>query len=652
MNSYLNTYSNKNIINNNFPKYETNVIMLNNHINKSLNMLSQFASSKLLCDTSLNKYYKKYIQKQAHIQHQQKLYELIEKLDDAKAFNALKIEYLKEKALLQNIHNKKRENKRVIYASNFVNLKNCEEKLNSIYKLSTQDLDFMTSLMHFLGNRPKKIYKPKINKKLEALSQGKLGFLLKKKEEYSKQESNTNTLYNYNSHNSGHLIKKNPYLKYFLKDPSDNIKDSTTNLGNKNDNQNQNQNQNNNTNYNNNNIMSKTNEDFYKSFSSNSNNNIRRKSIGFDMSNRGYTQRFLGKTKSTNFGLTSYNYFINNTNPNETKYSHYNNNIKTENLITNSESPNDNSNTEDKNMVNSNIYKNYYKTKSKFNSQTSLFSLNNKSRNRSKNSTAKKTTKEAMNTNTNIVTKNQNQSTLENIINQRPSIKNNDENDLNKMIINKDYDDNTDDFSILSNLKKQDKHTIKNKLVKIYKNTMNEFLQKIKDEEKDLYNNSSKLSTLLYKFKKYGSYDKIKNRNKNKQKDFINKNNKNNNLTYNLKDKRSTTTLNLKQNNLNMNKLGNLKNEKVNNIMAKTFYPSWGKSKFSIPYINKIVYGEENSMDVFEQLQKDLFFEVKNEIRKSNIINKKKGKKGISINGKEILNKFRNNNNNDSEFIE
>ena len=651
MNSYLNTYSNKNIINNNFPKYETNVITLNNHINKSLNMLSQFASSKLLCDTSLNKYYKKYIQKQAHIQHQQKLYELIEKLDDAKAFNALKIEYLKEKALLQNIHNKKRENKRVIYASNFVNLKNCEEKLNSIYKLSTQDLDFMTSLMHFLGNRPKKIYKPKINKKLEALSQGKLGFLLKKKEEYSKQESNTNTLYNYNSHNNGHLIKKNPYLKYFLKDPSDNIKDSTTNLGNKNDNQNQNQNQNNNTNYNNNNIMSKTNEDFYKSFSSNSNNNIRRKSIGFDMSNRGYTQRFLGKTKSTNFGLTSYNYFINNTNPNETKYSHYNNNIKTE-LITNSESPNDNSNTEDKNMVNSNIYKNYYKTKSKFNSQTSLFSLNNKSRNRSKNSTAKKTTKEAMNTNTNIVTKNQNQSTLENIINQRPSIKNNDENDLNKMIINKDYDDNTDDFSILSNLKKQDKHTIKNKLVKIYKNTMNEFLQKIKDEEKDLYNNSSKLSTLLYKFKKYGSYDKIKNRNKNKQKDFINKNNKNNNLTYNLKDKRSTTTLNLKQNNLNMNKLGNLKNEKVNNIMAKTFYPSWGKSKFSIPYINKIVYGEENSMDVFEQLQKDLFFEVKNEIRKSNIINKKKGKKGISINGKEILNKFRNNNINDSEFIE
>ena len=61
--------------------------------------------------------------------------------------------------------------------------------------------------MRFLGNRQKKIYKPKINKKLEALSQGKIGLLLKKKElskqdskkeELSKQESNKNSLYNYN----------------------------------------------------------------------------------------------------------------------------------------------------------------------------------------------------------------------------------------------------------------------------------------------------------------------------------------------------------------------------------------------------------------------------------------------------------------------
>ena len=78
-----------------------------------------------------------------------------------------------------------------------------------------------------------------------------------------------------------------------------------------------------------------------------------------------------------------------------------------------------------------------------------------------------------------------------------------------------------------------------------------------------------------------------------------------------------------------------------NNIITDTFYPSWGKSKYNIPYINKMVYGEDNSMDPFEQLQKDLFFEVKSEIKKANSVNKKKGKKGIYLNGKNILNRFK-----------
>lgn len=628
MNSYLNTYTNKNRISN-ISKYKTsrNILTLNDNFNHTINMLSYFGNSRFLSDTSLNKYYKKYVQKQAHIQHQQKLYEIIEKLDDTKVFNALKNEYLKEKALLQNIQNTKKDNKRIIYASHFVNIKNWEEKLNSVYKLSAQDYEFMNSLMRFLGNRQKKIYKPKINKKLEALSQGKIGLLLKKKElskqeskkeELSKQESNTNSLYNYNSQKNGTLITKNPYLKMLLKDPNDNNANKNPHINSKN---------------NNNNILSKTKEEFYNSFNSVINNSIRRKSIGYT-NNMGNTQRFLGKTKSTKYGLTGYNFFVNNTNPNEAKYTYYNNNnIKNDNLITNTESPNDISNTEDKNTVNSNIFKNYNKANSKFNSQTSLFSLKNKSRNRSKNSTAKKKTKE----NTNIINS-LNQNTLENKIIPNQTIKNNDELDLNKIHI--ENEDNTEDLSVLSNIKKQDKRTLKNKLIKKYKNTMNEFLQKIKDEEKDLYNNSSKLSSLLYKFKKYESFEKIKNKSKKK----INNSNKNyQNLTYNLQSKRSSTTLNLKRNNLN--KLDN----KNNMNMAKTFYPSLGKSKYSIPYINRIVYGEENSLDPFEQLQKDLFFEVKNEIRKSNFINKKKGKNLISINGKEILNKFKNNEKEDSD---
>lgn len=643
MSSYENTYTSPNLPNASFPKFENsrNLTEFTGPLNKSIDILSKFVNSKLLSDNSLNKYYKRYIQKQAHIQHQQKIYELIEKLDDPKIFNSLKADYLKEKALLQNIHNnKKKDNKRVIYASHYINLNNCNEKLNSIYKSSSQDLNFMTSLMHYLGNRPKKIYRPKINKKLEALSQGKLALFLKKKE-LSKQESNTNTLYNYTNNNnynkykSDNLIVKSPFYKFYLKELNDKKNKSLNSFGNKNEIINKN-NIRTHTN-----IMSKTNDNFFKFYN---NNSIRRGSISNESNNKEFTQRFLGKTKSTYFGMTNYNNFINNTNYKKRKSSYYNyNNFKTENLYTNSESQNDNSNNEEKkvdNNTNNNAYNILYnRKKSKFNSQTSLFSLNNKSRSRSKNSTNNK-----MNSKDNMVNftikANHNQNKKENlIINQKYSTGISDEIDI-KNILSKDSDEITyDDISLLSNVKKKDKRTIQNKLIKKYKNTMNDFLQKIKDEEKDLYNNSNKLTTLLYKFKKKGNFEKIRT-----QKNIKNQKRDSNatNLNQSLQKRKSTATINTKQDE------GNLEKKK----MAQTLYPSWGKSKFSIPYINKMIYGEENTIDAFEKLQRDLFCEVKNEIRKSNIFNKKKGNKTISINGKEILKKFKNKNKNEMDESE
>ena len=607
----MNSYNAKNI-HNNLKNYESSrkIGTKDDNVIKTIDILSKFGNLKFLSDISLNKYYKKYIQNQAHIQNQQKIYDLIEKLDDTKAFNSLKSEYLKEKLILQNIHNnKKKENKRVVYTTNFINLNNYREKLNSLYRLATQDLNFMTSLMHYLSNRPKKIFKPKVNKKLEALSRTKFGSPSRKKE-ISKQESKNNTLYNKNPFSNETMIKQNPYLKYLLGEQNkDN--NSINSFGNKKEKQNIN-------------IMSKTNENFnhFKS-----NNNIRRKSIGFDLKKRGYTQRFVNKTKSSNLGLNSYKYFINNTNPNETKYSYYNN-LK----IDNSSSQNDNSNGEEKYSSN-NVYNNnlpFNRTKSKFNSQTSLFSLNiNKSRRVSKSSALTKINKE---TATTFNTK-QTQNNLENFINKKQSIK-----DEKKFMNLETEQNNEDDISILLNLKAKikDKRTIKNRLVKIYKNTMNEFLQKIKDEEKDLHNNSNKIASLIYKFRKNGSFDDNINKRKSKQ-----KNTKKKTLSFSIQ-KRNTTSSNLTKIEKN-NTIENLKTDKINNIMSKTFYPSWGKSKYSIPYINKIVYGAENTIDPFEQLQKDLFYEVKNEIRKANNINRKKGKKDIFLNGKEILNKFKKN---------
>jgi len=633
MNLNENIYSKKNILNNEETALSSK--RSNNSQKVKIDILPTFGNSKFVTDTSLNKHYRKYIQKQAEIQNEQKIYELIEQLDDPKVFKNLKEEFLKEKSLLQNLHNKKIEDKRIIYNPNYINLHNCEEKLNSIYKLSAPDLNFMSSLMHYLGNRPKKIIKHKVNQKLIALSHNRLGYLRKKKEIHKKEqkeESNTNsntnsknnTIYYYKYQSNNKI--NNPYIST-LKESIDNNSKSNSNynnnLGNKKEKYNCN-----NYNANNNNVMTMSSEDFYQQY--HSQNNVKEKSINLDTNNQGSKQNIYGKTLSTNFGLTRYNNFYNkNNNPNETIYSNYNN-TRTENFISNSESQNNNSITEENNNINNHNFQYNKRKNSKFNSQSSLFSLNNKSHNRSRRISSKDSENKIK------LKKNK-------LDSKKFPKKNSEENDI-KINSNlfKDLDDNKD-LSILLNLKKHDKIALKDKLTKIYKNTMKEFLQKIKDEEKDLHSNSTKLSELLYKFKKCENFEEIKNKNidkiKKKESSIIpTKSN------YSLPSKKTTKEINSKyteKRSILESEMFFNEKEKGRNLKTLTFYPSWGKSKYSIPYINKIVYGKENSIDTFEQLQKDLFFETKNEMRKAKFVNKRLGKKVISVKGKDILNKFK-----------
>ena len=633
MNLNENIYSKKNILNNEETALSSK--RSNNSQKVKIDILPTFGNSKFVTDTSLNKHYRKYIQKQAEIQNEQKIYELIEQLDDPKVFKNLKEEFLREKSLLQNLHNKKIEDKRIIYNPNYINLHNCEEKLNSIYKLSAPDLNFMSSLMHYLGNRPKKIIKHKVNQKLIALSHNRLGYLRKKKEIHKKEqkeESNTNsntnsknnTIYYYKYQSNNKI--NNPYIST-LKESIDNNSKSNSNynnnLGNKKEKYNCN-----NYNANNNNVMTMSSEDFYQQY--HSQNNVKEKSINLDTNNQGSKQNIYGKTLSTNFGLTRYNNFYNkNNNPNETIYSNYNN-TRTENFMSNSESQNNNSITEENNNINNHNFQYNKRKNSKFNSQSSLFSLNNKSHNRSRRISSKDSENKIK------LKKNK-------LDSKKFPKKNSEENDI-KINSNlfKDLDDNKD-LSILLNLKKHDKIALKDKLTKIYKNTMKEFLQKIKDEEKDLHSNSNKLSELLYKFKKCENFEEIKNKNidkiKKKESSIIpTKSN------YSLPSKKTTKEINFKyteKRSILESEMFFNEKEKGRNLKTLTFYPSWGKSKYSIPYINKIVYGKENSIDTFEQLQKDLFFETKNEMRKAKFVNKRLGKKVISVKGKDILNKFK-----------
>ena len=522
-------------------------------------------------DSSINKFYTKYLQEQAIIQHDQKIYELIEKSNEPKIFNSLRANFIKEQNELKNMNNIIKTRNKVTDNISSVNLSNCNKKLYSIYKLSGEDLGFMTSFMHHLGNRPQKVYKPKVNKKIEALSMGKLGNFLKNKDkdknEHNKKYSlkallkkleNENNSDNNNNINNINQIEENKIIH------SESKKDIKNFI--------------NNTNNNNDYLKVITNKQFLKKKTMNMNTKniklFRNERINNTNVNTNYSSK---KYVNNNFNIKKYS-----VNYNEL-YQKYVSKSKEESL-------NEESKEEKKPEINN--FKNYYLKTSKFN---------------------------------NIITTSDTINNINTIPNIRDSIINKEkENKLNIVNINiedslsndtnekkTERDNNTDSF-----VNNKNNNEEKNKILKMYKTSMNEFLQKVKQEGNILNKTSHKLSSLLYKLKKE-NFETFQNE-RNKTKNQI-LNQKNYKTTYN-------------QNNIE-EKLGKKK-------LGKTFYKRIEKSRFRIPYINKIVYGENNFYDTFEKLQKELYTEVKSQIKHAENINKKKKKKVVNVVGVDILNKL------------
>ena len=523
-------------------------------------------------DSSINKFYTKYLQEQAIIQHDQKIYELIEKSNEPKIFNSLRANFIKEQNELKNMNNIIKTRNKVTDNISSVNLSNCNKKLYSIYKLSGEDLGFMTSFMHHLGNRPQKVYKPKVNKKIEALSMGKLGNFLKNKDKdknehnkkYSlkallkKLENENSSSNNNNNINNINQIEEN---KIIHSESKKDIKNFINNTNNHND-------------Y----LKVITNKQFLKKKTMNMNTKniklFRNERINNTNVNTNYSSK---KYVNNNFNIKKYS-----VNYNEL-YQKYVSKSKEESL-------NEESKEEKKTEINN--FKNYYLKTSKFN---------------------------------NIITTSDTINNINTISNIRDSIINKEkENKLNIVNINiedslsndtnekkTERDNNTDSF-----VNNKNNNEEKNKILKMYKTSMNEFLQKVKQEGNILNKTSHKLSSLLYKLKKE-NFETFQNE-RNKTKNQI-LNQKNYKTTYN-------------QNNIE-EKLGKKK-------LGKTFYKRIEKSRFRIPYINKIVYGENNFYDTFEKLQKELYTEVKSQIKHTENINKKKKKKVVNVVGVEVLNKL------------
>ena len=534
-------------------------------------ILSNIDKSKFI-DSSLNKFYTKYLQKQAFIQHEQKIYEILEKTDEPKIFNSLRYNYLKEKENLKNMGSKQNYNRKVTDIISFVNLNNCKKKLYSIYKLSADDLAFMTSFMDHLGHRQKKIYKPKINKKLEALSQGKLGDFLKKKEKNEKNKNNKRVIFsNIINNNNKHKEENNNknYLKMLLKKLSnDSIKS------------------------NNNSVKESKPKENFEDINSENNSEYPQG----DTNNKLYKKKNTIKSNSKNIKIFR-NSEANNLNynnfkmvdDNSKKYSMKYNNIF---LRYKSKSKNDSSeeNKDSKNFeTNENIIDR--KTTSKFNLKRP--------------SGVNKITNfgDSIINKINIDLKSFNDNKEEIKINIEDSFSN-----------SNDKNNKKESNESLMNSKNKNNNEEKVKILKLFKTSRNEFLQKVKQEGNILNKTGTRLFSLLYKLRNE-NYETFQNE-RNKKKILSEKNAK---------------TLHTQE---------NINNNKTMKKLSKTYYPGFEKSRFRIPYINKVVYGENNQYDTFEELQKELFHEVKYQMRKSEIAKKRNKKKVSSIVGREILEKL------------
>ena len=186
----------------------------------------------VLMDSRLNKHYITQMKEQDYIRQEKKILDIIEKIDNKKAFKVLKDDYLKEKLKISKGYYLMQKDNKKDYFTNYFNLENYKDKLLFENKSNNSDREFMTSLMNFLGCRPKKILIKKKNNNIELLSKFK-NFAQRKKQAEKllnlkpRKKSSLKLLLQYDNINNinalNNLGRNNNYTNYF----------NTTNIDNK-----------------------------------------------------------------------------------------------------------------------------------------------------------------------------------------------------------------------------------------------------------------------------------------------------------------------------------------------------------------------------------------------------------------------------------
>ena len=558
---------------------------------RTLQLTSRFGNEKILNDPSLNKYYKSYLSKEEQkIKEASQMIQLIEQMDNKKYLDFYKNQFLSE-----NHKRKIFEKRNKIYKTNYVNLDNFKQKLDIQNKINDPDSQFMLSLMSHIASKPKKIIKQKIYHKLEELSKQKHF----KKRKSVECESPINS--KRSKRNSLIILLKNgsinPYEKNLntinviknIQSEFSEINSPEFKIKNKNVS---------NTNFNNNKFILNNNDNFdevaeFDSLKQNLNN-----------------PNTFNQTSSTNFGLTKYNKTF------------LNFNIK--------QDSNKSLNKNDNSSVNSNTSKksnSENNTKDNFNQKSNKFNKKSFEQNKKINPSSSNNIKNSKNNeNNNIDTSNSNShfsDEKDNILQENKNTKKtkNKENSKKnektyysrKKTIKRIATYSSSDESSSKKLKFYDKNLIYKKLCKKYNDTMGNFIQQIKNEEKDIRSNIILMSDKLFRVKK--EHQKFFCVNDNIYKDEI--------RSYTFKKKLHKSKIKKSQ-----------LNKKIEAEVGNTDFI--GKSKYSLPTINKVIYGKiGNTKDQFEKIQDELLKEVRKQYKKINSSRKKE-----KINGKEILDKI------------
>ena len=506
-------------------------------------------------DSHLNKYYISHLKKQDQILQEKKIIEMIEKLDNKKAFNVIKEDYLKEKSKISKGYYLKKRDKKKDYFTNLINLENYKEKLNQNAKTTNGEGDFLYTLMNCLGCRPKKIVFKRVNKKIELLSKFKSYSQRKKQIEDSKKkkpERRKSLQYLLNYDSSNYYGINNNYLNYFSSSNKKTLPKYSHEIT---------------TNFNNANSHGFNNTNYIKklTFEINDADKYNNTSKNF------YNQKL----------FTNYNIFKINTDYNNENIHNISNKSKKLNLQ-NDESSIQNSISE---------YNNYYaRTEEKVydSNYKKLNSLSLSKKKYSKKPTKKDLLSKELKPEINTKTTNSEMNKNKNGENKK------------KLSINPKFLNISDDDENYEELKMIDLKIMNERLNKKHKKIIKKFLEKIKFAEKDIKESSNKLSRTINLIKKFGQTTKdVSNMQKNKTEINFYKKGFNTDRSENKKNKNQK----FKKNEI---KIGNC------DYIGKSKYRLPKINKFIFGSI-------ENSKDLFEILQSNLLTEVQKQAEKKGL---------------------------------